>query len=47
VHFPDVANRSPLIGKGFYHMKGKVVEDFGVFVVEVAWMKKLGRKVVQ
>ena len=44
VHFPDVTRQSPLIGKGFYHMKGKVVEDFGVYVVEVAWMKKLGIK---
>ncbi|MGZ5287484.1 MAG: DNA polymerase III subunit alpha, partial [Flavisolibacter sp.] len=38
VHFPDVTNRTPLSGKGFYQMKGKVVEDFGVFSVEVQWM---------
>ena len=42
VHFPDVTNRTPLTGKGYYHMKGKVVEDFGVYSVEVNWMRKIG-----
>ena len=44
VHFPEIARLVPLSGKGFYHMKGKVVEDFGVFSVEVTWMKKVGIK---
>ncbi len=44
VHFPDVTKRSPLSGKGFYQMKGKVVEDFGVYSVEVQWMRKVGMK---
>ena len=44
VHFPDVTNRSPLAGKGFYQMKGKVVEDFGVFSIEVKWLRKVGLK---
>ncbi len=44
VHFPDVTNRTPLSGKGFYQMKGKVVEDFGVYSVEVQWMRKVGMR---
>jgi DNA polymerase III alpha subunit len=44
VHFPDIARQAPLSGKGFYHMKGKVVDDFGVFSVEVGWMRKVGIK---
>ena len=44
VHFPDVTKRTPLSGKGFYQMKGKVVEDFGVYSVEVQWMKKIGMR---
>jgi DNA polymerase-3 subunit alpha len=41
VHFPDVARRFPFRGRGFYSMRGKVVEDFGVALVEVEWMDKL------
>jgi DNA-directed DNA polymerase III PolC len=41
VHFPDVASRFPLRGRGFYSIKGKVVEDFGVPAIEVTWMDKL------
>jgi DNA polymerase-3 subunit alpha len=33
-----------LEGKGFYHMKGKVVEEFDVYTIEVQWMKKIGFK---
>lgn len=42
VHFPGVADDAPLTGKGFYHIKGKVVEDFGVYAVDVQWMRKTG-----
>jgi hypothetical protein len=42
VHFPDRADKYPLTGKGFYHMKGKVVEEFGVFSIEVMKMSKIG-----
>jgi DNA polymerase-3 subunit alpha len=42
VHFPPVARRYPFNGKGFYRMKGKVTEEFGVYAVEVSWMKKIG-----
>jgi DNA polymerase-3 subunit alpha len=42
VFFPQTATRYPVTGKGFYSMKGKVVEEFGVFSVEVNWCKKIG-----
>ena len=41
VHFPDSARKFPFRGRGFYSIKGKVTEDFGVYAVEVAWMDKL------
>jgi DNA-directed DNA polymerase III PolC len=41
VHFPDIARQYPLRGRGFYSIKGKVVEDFGIAMVEVHWMDKL------
>jgi DNA polymerase-3 subunit alpha len=41
VHFPDIARRHPFRGRGFYSIKGKVVEDFGVAMIEVTWMDKL------
>ncbi|MGC4020923.1 MAG: DNA polymerase III subunit alpha [Cyclobacteriaceae bacterium] len=41
VHFPDVASRFPFRGKGFYKLTGKVVEDFGVCMIEVNEMEKL------
>lgn len=44
VHFPDVLRHSPLGGKGFYSMKGMVIEDFGVFTLDVKWCRKVGIK---
>ena len=44
IHFPDIARRYPVQGKGYYEMKGKVVEDFGVFSVEVDYCRKVGIK---
>lgn len=41
VHFPDVAKQYPFRGRGFYSIKGKVVEDFGVAMIEVTSMEKL------
>jgi DNA-directed DNA polymerase III PolC len=41
VHFPDIAKRYPLRGRGFYSIKGRVVEEFGVTMIEVTWMDKL------
>lgn len=44
VHFPPSFQRYPLKGKGFYHIRGKVIEDFGFHSVEVAFMEKIGYK---
>ena len=41
VHFPDSARKFPFRGRGFYEMKGKVTEDFGVYAIDVHWMNKL------
>jgi DNA polymerase-3 subunit alpha len=41
VHFPDIASKYPLRGRGFYAIKGKVVDDFGICTIEVTWMDKL------
>jgi len=41
VHFPDSAARYPFRGRGFYELKGKVTEDFGVYTIEVSCMNKL------
>jgi DNA polymerase-3 subunit alpha len=41
VHFPDVARKYPFRGRGFYYLKGKVTEDFGVFAIEVTAMEKV------
>lgn len=41
VHFPGIARKQPFRGRGFYAIKGKVVEDFGVAMIEVSWMDKL------
>ena len=44
VHFPDVAKKYPINNSGFYRIKGKVVEDFGVESIEVQTMFKVGYK---
>ncbi len=41
VHFPDVAKKYPFRGKGIYLIKGKIVEEFGFYSMEVASMEKL------
>jgi DNA polymerase-3 subunit alpha len=41
VHFPDSAHKFPFRGRGFYELKGKVTEDFGVYTLEVSFMDKL------
>jgi hypothetical protein len=45
VHFPNVADKYTLQGNGFYRIRGKVVEEFGVYSLEVEYMKKLGLKI--
>ena len=44
VHFPDTAQKHRLTGRGYYHMRGKVVEEFGVYSLEVNWLRKVGLK---
>lgn len=44
VHFPDSARKYPLHTGGFYRVTGKVVEDFGVFSLEVNKMIQVGYK---
>lgn len=41
VHFPDIARKFPFRGRGFYELRGKVVDDFGVSIIEVTRMEKL------
>lgn len=42
VHFPESSQRYPLQGRGFYILEGKVVEEFGVYSLEVNRCKKAG-----
>ena len=42
VHFPESSHNYPFQGKGFYRITGKVVEEFGVFSVEVFRQVKIG-----
>lgn len=44
VQFPETFASYPIKGKGFYKITGKVVSDFGVHVIEVKTMHKLGYK---
>ena len=44
VFFPQVAKYSHVAGKGFYSMRGTVVEEFGVYSVEVNYCKRVGIK---
>ncbi|MDZ4714411.1 MAG: DNA polymerase III subunit alpha [Cytophagales bacterium] len=41
VHFPDATRKYPFRGRGFYELTGKVVDDFGVYMIEVSRMEKL------
>ena len=41
VHFPNVTKQFPFRGRGFYEIKGRVTEDFGVYAIEVTWMDKV------
>ncbi|HRI20246.1 MAG TPA: PHP domain-containing protein, partial [Panacibacter sp.] len=44
VFFPQVARFGNVTGKGFYAMKGRVLEEFGVYSVDVHYCKKIGIK---
>jgi DNA polymerase-3 subunit alpha len=41
VHFPDIARRYPFRGRGFYEIHGKVINDFGIPIIEVSYLDKL------
>jgi len=41
VHFPQAASQFPFYGKGIYKLKGKVVEEFEFYSIEVSAMQKL------
>jgi error-prone DNA polymerase len=43
VHFPQVYRQMPL-HTGFFRLKGRVVEEFGVFCLEVESLEKVGIK---
>lgn len=41
VHFPDTAAQHPFTGRGVYHIRGKVAEEFGFYSIETEHMEKL------
>ena len=41
VHFPPVARSYPVSGWGLFHIKGKVMEEFGAITIEVTQIYKL------
>lgn len=41
VHLPDVARHHPFRGRGFYEIHGKVINDFGIPIIDVTFMDKL------
>lgn len=41
VHFPPVAKAYPAAGWGLFHICGKVTEEFGAYIIEVKWIKRL------
>jgi len=44
IFFPNISRYYPVTGKGFYAMTGKVVEEFGVYSIEVTENRKVGLK---
>jgi DNA polymerase-3 subunit alpha len=42
IFFPETNRYHALTGKGFYAMKGKVVEEFGIYSLEVSECRKIG-----
>lgn len=42
VHFPDSLAKYPFQKSGFYVMEGRVMEEFGVFSLDVHRMRKIG-----
>ena len=44
VHFPESLSNYQIKSRGFYSITGKVVQDFGVYAIEVHKMIKVGYK---
>ena len=44
VHFPVVARKYPMTQDGYYVVHGKVIEEFGMYSVEVSRMETVGAK---
>jgi DNA-directed DNA polymerase III PolC len=42
VHFPDILKRYPFQKGGFYLLKGKVTAEYGVHIIEIDYMRKIG-----
>ncbi|ACU64273.1 DNA polymerase III subunit alpha [Chitinophaga pinensis] len=42
VHFPDILRKYPFQKGGFYMLQGKVTEEYGVFSIEIGYMRKIG-----
>ena len=40
VHFPQAYKNSQIYGKGIYACYGKITEEFGLFSLEIVWVKK-------
>jgi len=47
VHFPNAAMRYKFQGRGFYKIKGVIVEEFGEYAINVTGMVKVGIKQVR
>lgn len=41
VHFPQIVEKFPFMGNGCYIIKGKVIEEFGFYSIEVNYLSKL------
>ena len=46
IHYPNTFRFTPFEGKGFYELKGKVTEEFGVYTLQVDQCRKIGIKKV-
>lgn len=42
VHFPEILKQYPFQKGGFYILQGKVTEEYGVFSIEINYMRKIG-----
>ncbi len=41
VHFPDIIRRYPFRGRGVYHIRGRVIEEFDCISIEVSYMERV------